>query len=106
MRVGEGFVNPKSGERAIVWPGTDEVAGERLVVGLYLRPQGGMVGRHYHPVLHERFRIIHGQVSFHLNGKQQVAHPGQEVDIPPGTLHDFWNSGETEALVRVEVSPG
>ena len=105
MRVGEVFANPASGERAVVLPGTDEANGDRLVVGLYLRPKGGMVGRHYHPVLHERFRVIQGEVSFHLNGKQQTAHPGQDVDIPPGILHDFWNSGESEALVRIEVSP-
>ncbi len=38
MRAGEVYENPASGERAVVILGTDETAGERLVVDLYLRP--------------------------------------------------------------------
>jgi hypothetical protein len=56
MRAGEVYVNPASGERAVVVLGTEETAGDRLVVDLYLRPNGGMLGRHYHPNLHERFQ--------------------------------------------------
>ncbi len=46
MRAGEVYLNPASGERAVVVLGTDETAGKRLVVDGYLRPGGGMVGRH------------------------------------------------------------
>ena len=105
MRAGEVYVNPASGERAVVVLGTEETGGKRLVVDLYLRPGGGMVGRHYHPSIHERFRVIEGQISFTLNGVQQSAGPGQVVDIPMGTWHDFWNSGSSEALVRIDVQP-
>ena len=105
MHAGEVYINPASGERAIVVLGTDETGGRRLVVDLYLRPGGGMVGRHYHPSIHERFRVTTGQVSFTLNGVEQAAEPEQMVDIPLGTWHDFWNSGSSEALVRVDVRP-
>jgi quercetin dioxygenase-like cupin family protein len=105
MRAGEVYVNPASGERAVVVLGTYETGGKRLVVDAYLRPGGGMVGRHYHPSLHERFNVIHGEVTFTLNDEKHVAQLGQTVDIPQGTLHSFWNSGSTDALVRMDVQP-
>jgi quercetin dioxygenase-like cupin family protein len=105
MQAGEVYTNPASGERAVVVLGTVETGGKRLVVDGYLRPGGGMVGRHYHPSIHERFKVIHGQVSFTINGVEQLAEPGQTVDVPPGTLHSFWNSGSSDALVRMDVQP-
>jgi quercetin dioxygenase-like cupin family protein len=105
MRAGEVYVNPASGERAVVVLGTEETAGDRLVVDLYLRPNGGMLGRHYHPNLHERFQVLKGSVAFTLNGEEKTATPGETVDVPVGALHDFWNPGQTEALVRVDVQP-
>jgi quercetin dioxygenase-like cupin family protein len=105
MRAGEVYVNPASGERAIVVLGTDETKGDRLVVDLHLRPKGVMLGRHYHPAIHEQFRVLHGSVAFTLNGKESKAAEGESVDIPPGTLHDFWNPDTKEAVVRVSVQP-
>jgi quercetin dioxygenase-like cupin family protein len=105
MRAGEVYVNPASGERAVVVLGTDETAGERLVVDLYLRPLGGMVGRHYHPKIREQFRVVAGTLAYTLNGVERIANVGESIDIQPGTLHDFWNPGTEEALVRVYVQP-
>ena len=64
-----------------------------------------MVGRHYHPSIHERFKVIQGQTSYTLNGVEQTAEPGQTVDIPPGALHSFWNSSSSEGLIRFDVQP-
>ena len=105
MRAGEVYVNPASGERAVVVLGTDETAGQRLVVDLYLRPNGGMTGRHYHPEIRERFRVVKGSLAYTLNGAKKTAVVGESVDVAPGTLHDFWNPGAEEALVRVDVQP-
>ncbi len=105
MHAGEVYVNPASGERAVVVLGTDETGGKRLVVDGYLQPGGGMVGRHHHPSIHEQFKVIKGTVSFTLNGAEKTAKPGETVDVPPGTWHSFWNSGSNEALVRMDVQP-
>jgi quercetin dioxygenase-like cupin family protein len=105
MRAGEVYVNPASGERAVVVLGTDETAGKRLVVDLHLRPNGGMIGRHYHPKIREQFRVLTGSLAYTLNGNERIANVGESVDIPPGTLHDFWNPGKEAALVRVDVQP-
>ncbi len=105
MRAGEVYVNPASGERAVVVLGTNETAGKRLVVDLYLRPNGGMVGRHYHPEIREQFRVLVGSLTYTLNGVEKIANVGESIDITPGILHDFWNPGTEEALVRIDVQP-
>jgi mannose-6-phosphate isomerase-like protein (cupin superfamily) len=106
VRSGDVLVNPASGERAVIRVSPAEDEGQRLVVDLYLRPRGGMTGKHYHPTIHERFSVVSGSITFTLDGVQRVAGAGETVDIPPGRVHDFWNSGEAEALARVEVEPG
>jgi quercetin dioxygenase-like cupin family protein len=105
MRAGEVYVNPASGERAVVVLGTNETAGTRLVVDLHLRPNGGMIGRHYHPKIREQFRVLAGSLAYTLNGVEKVANVGDSIDIAPGALHDFWNPGTEEAVVRVDVQP-
>ncbi len=102
---GQVLINPASGERAVIREGTDETEGRRLVVDLHLRPGGGMTGRHYHPVIHERFTVVSGSIRFTLNGVERIAQEGETVDIPPGAVHDFWNVGATEAVARVVVEP-
>jgi len=105
VRSGEVHENPATGERAVVVVGTEETQGKRLVVDLHLRPGGGMTGRHYHPILRERFTVVSGTITFTLGSVQRVAASGETIDIPAGAVHDFWNSGDSEAVARVEVEP-
>lgn len=105
MRAGEVYHNPASGERAVVILGSAETGGSRLVVDLYLRPGGGMTGRHLHPCIQEQFKVIQGPIAFTLHGRKHLAEAGQVIHIAPGTLHDFWNAGPAEGLVRVDVQP-
>ena len=76
---------------------------ERLVVDLHLRPGGGMVGRHHHLGLREVFTVFEGRIAYSLNRQEAFATVGDRVDIPAGTLHDFWKSDACAALVRVDV---
>ncbi len=105
MRAGEVYINPASGERAVVVLGSADTGGQRLVVDLHLRPGGGMTGRHLHPHLHERFEVKKGSIAFTLDGRKHLAEAGRVVDIPPGALHDFWNPTSDEACVRIDVQP-
>ena len=52
-----------------------------------------------------QFTGIKGKVSYTLNRVEYAADLTQTVDIPPGTLHSFWNSGSTEGLIRFDVQP-
>jgi quercetin dioxygenase-like cupin family protein len=104
-RVGDVAENPVTGERAVVIIGTEETGGERLVADLYVRPGGAVVGEHVHPIISETFTVVSGRVGFRIDGAEDVAGPGERLHVPPGTAHDWWNAGDEEARVTVEVSP-
>ena len=69
LKAGEVYENPVTGERAVIWIGTDTTGGERLVVELYVQPGGAVMGEHFHPRMEERFTILRGQVGFRLGGR-------------------------------------
>ena len=59
-----------------------------------------------HAYITERFEVVRGTVRLHLDGRDEPQRPGEAVEVPPGVVHDWWNDGDDEAHVRVEVRPG
>jgi quercetin dioxygenase-like cupin family protein len=105
-RSGDVFLNPVTGERSAVLVGTEDGKGDRLAVRLHVTPGGAVVGEHYHPTITERFRVLAGQIEVSLDGRRDTLGPGADVTIPPGMVHDWWNAGDEEAGVLVDVQPG
>lgn len=105
LKRGEVYENPVTGERAVVRVGTVETKGARLVVNLHLRPGARVPAPHCHPTIYERFTVVPGYVGFTLGRRQEVAEPGQSLEVVSGVVHDWWNAGEAEAQVRVEIEP-
>ena len=104
-RAGDVAENPVTGERAVVRVGTEDSGGGLLVAELFVRPGGAVAGEHVHPTIHEWFTVLEGRVGFRLGGRESAAPVGERLHVPPGTAHDWWNAGEEEARVIVEVSP-
>jgi len=102
----EVYENPVTGERAVVRSKPSPNNGDLMVVDLYIRPGGAVVGEHVHPAIEERFLVLRGRVGFSLGSKKSEAVAGQSVLVPAGVVHDWWNAGAEEALVRVEIRPG
>jgi len=103
--AGDVIENPVTGERVVIRIGTEETGGEYLLVDLYVRPGGAVIGEHVHPAMEERFTVISGRIGFRLAGRETVAEPGVTVFVHCGVAHDWWNAGQEEALVRVVVKP-
>jgi mannose-6-phosphate isomerase-like protein (cupin superfamily) len=99
------LMNHITGERAIVLVGTEESRDGRTVCFLGVRPGGAVVGEHVHPTITERFRVVSGRLCVRVNGAESILGPGDEVTIKPGTAHDWWNAGDVEAQVVVEIDP-
>ena len=105
-KAGQVIENPVTGERVVVRVGTEESEGNLLVADAYVRPGGAVAGEHFHPVIEEYFTVVRGRVGFRLNGRETIAPLGQRLHVPVGMVHDWWNAGEEEAHVVVEIGPG
>jgi mannose-6-phosphate isomerase-like protein (cupin superfamily) len=105
-RRGDVIQNDVTGERAIVLVGTEESHDRRTVCFLGVRPGGAVVGEHVHAALTEHFRVVSGRLCVRIDGAESILGAGDEVTIAPGTAHDWWNAGDVEAQVVVEIDPG
>jgi quercetin dioxygenase-like cupin family protein len=105
MRAGEIYENRVQGDRFVVREGSEDTGGERLVGDLYIRPGGAVAGKHVHAYITERFEVVAGTVRFHVDGRDEFARPGEQVEVPPGVVHDWWNVGDEVAHVLVDIRP-
>lgn len=104
--VGALYENPATGERGVVRVPPRQSNGQLLVVDLYVRPGGAVAGEHVHPAATETFTVVRGELAVRHGGRELRARPGTRLRVPPGVAHDFWNDGDEEARVVVEVRPG
>ena len=105
-KVGDTLHNPVTRERAIVLESPWDSPGRTLVSELRLTPGAAVAGEHLHPAIHEGFEVLEGELGYRLDGEEGRAGPGESIDIPAGTWHDWWHAGEAETVCRVTVSPG
>jgi quercetin dioxygenase-like cupin family protein len=76
-----------------------------LEFDFFLAGRGVIAEEHLHPVQHERFEVIAGQVKGLVAGRARTAGPGDEVTVPPGVRHAWWNAGDETAHLRVQFRP-
>jgi quercetin dioxygenase-like cupin family protein len=106
LEVGEVWENPVTLESAVVLdlPWLNDEG--RAVGQLTAVPGTRVVGEHMHPALVESFSVQEGELTVVRDGQKSVLGTGERAEIQPGVWHDWWNEGDTTALVRVEVTPG
>ena len=106
IEVGEVWENPVTRERArlveLPWDNPDGRAAAELTALVGAR----VVGEHRHPHLVEQFTVLEGELTVKRDGQTSILREGQAAVIQPGVWHDWWNAGDRDALVRVEVTPG
>jgi quercetin dioxygenase-like cupin family protein len=105
-KAGDTIENPITGERVVVRVGTEDSEGELLEVDTYVRPGGAVTGEHIHPAIEETFTVVRGRVGFRFNGRESIAELDRPLRVPAGVAHDWWNAGEEEAHIIVEIRPG
>jgi quercetin dioxygenase-like cupin family protein len=106
IEPGEVWENPVTLERAVIVevPWLNEAG--RVAADLTALPGARVVGEHLHPTLHERFSVQEGELTMLRDGQRSVLRAGEQADIEPGVWHDWWNDGDVDAIVRVEITPG
>ena len=103
---GEVYDNPVAGERLVVRLGNQETGGERLLVDIYVRPGGAVAAEHTHPTLDETITVLKGRVGVSIAGERSIAEPGRKLHVPRNTAHEWWNAGDEEAHILLEITPG
>lgn len=60
---------------------------------------------HVHPHQESRAQVTQGELCFEVDGAVSRLAPGDEIIIPAGTPHRFWNQGSEEAVAIQEFRP-
>lgn len=84
-----------------------ETNGELLRFEQFVQKDHAPIPAHSHGRQEERFTVLSGRMSVKAAGAERVLGPGEEVVIPPGTPHTFWNASEGDDILhhRVELRP-
>jgi quercetin dioxygenase-like cupin family protein len=79
--------------------------GEVLRVEIWAEPGGGVLAEHVHPGHEERYEVLEGEVTFHVDRKPLRLRAGGPVVVPAGVRHRFENTGQQIAHLLVEAEP-
>jgi hypothetical protein len=50
--------------------------------------------------------VLEGELTVKRDDRTSILHQGETAVIEPGVWHDWWNAGDRDARVRVEITPG
>jgi len=106
MRAGDVVWNPLTGEKALLVESGEETGGARIVVDFAVE-KGGFVpgGEHVHDHCSEHFEVHAGRIGYLVDGQERTLGAGEELTVPPGTWHRWWNAGDEEVRIRTRVEP-
>src|SRR5450631_1912175 len=106
IQIGEVWENPVTRERATILELPHKNPEGRATAELTALVGAQVVGEHYHPALVERFTVLEGELTVKRDGQTSVLREGDTAVIEAGVWHDWWNAGNRDARVRVEITPG
>ena len=106
IRVGEVWENPVTRERATILERPWDNPAGRGTAELTALVGARVAGEHRHPALVEQFTVLEGELTVKRDGQTSILRRGETAVIEPGVWHDWWNAGDRDARVRVEVTPG
>ena len=106
IEVGEVWENRVTRERATILELPHRNPAGTAVAELTALVGARVVGEHRHPAIVERFTALEGELTIKRDGRTGVLREGETAVIEPGVWHDWWNAGDRDARVRVEVTPG
>jgi mannose-6-phosphate isomerase-like protein (cupin superfamily) len=86
---------------------TPAETGDRYRLRVTAEPGGGPGidgdGPHIHPILVETFVCRSGTMRARLGKELVDIGPGQDLEVPPGTVHGFVNAGDEPLVVETDV---
>lgn len=105
VNSGDVLEHPVTREKIVFRKTARDTGGELLQMDAYLQSGAFVAAEHIHPLQEERFEVIAGTLRGRVAGKESSSGPGETIVVPKGTPHVWWNSGDDELHVLVEVRP-
>jgi quercetin dioxygenase-like cupin family protein len=102
---GHEIEHPVTGERVVFLDTAGDTNGELVRMEFFVRPGGFVAAEHVHPKQEERFEILEGVARFRIGGNERDGRAGQQIVVPPATPHVWWNAGDDELRMIVEIRP-
>ena len=99
------FYHPIQRDRATFLETSEESGGERTLVELEVAP-GGSNMLHRHNSFSERFEVLEGELTVHVDGQDVKLQPGEVATAPIGSLHHFANTAVAPVTALIELRPG
>ena len=103
--VGAELVNPVSGTRTVFRATGASTGGDHVEVEATYPPGSAVPPRHFHPSQAEHFTVVRGAFATLVDGVERELAPGDELDVPPGALHQMWGAADTETVVLWRTTP-
>jgi quercetin dioxygenase-like cupin family protein len=103
-KPGDELVNP-AGVRLVFDQTSDTTGGELVRVRAFHPPGGEEPIEHYHPFQEEQFRVVSGQITAQLDGRERTYSAGEAFTVAPEVVHAMWNAGPDPAELEWETRP-
>ena len=104
-KQGDKIVNARTGQTMIFLQTGAETNGKLLDVESFNPKSDMREPIHVHPKQESSAKVISGKLHFLVNGKEQIVGPGEQIIIPSGVPHCFWNDDDIEAHSIQQFSP-
>jgi mannose-6-phosphate isomerase-like protein (cupin superfamily) len=106
IAVGEVWENPVNRERLTILERPWDNPSGRTILEMTALVGARVVGEHLHPAIVEKFTVLEGELTVKRNGQTGMLRQGETATAEAGVWHDWWNAGNRDARVRVEITPG
>jgi mannose-6-phosphate isomerase-like protein (cupin superfamily) len=103
--TGQTLSIPLTGERITFLKTARDTQGQRLLYDCRVTSGGSPLPAHVHATQEECFTVFSGVLGVMRGDAKYRLGPGQEIVLPPRVKHQWWNAGDSEVHMRVEVAP-
>src|SRR5579864_2653161 len=102
---GQTITNPVTTEEITFLQTAQDTKGERLLFDCRVGVNGAVLPAHIHATQAENLEVVEGVLGVMLGDSLYILNEGQGITMPANVRHQWWNAGEDEMLIRVDVVP-
>jgi len=99
------FFNPVINDTATFIETSEESNGKHSIVEIELYKSDGPP-LHYHNAFAEKFEVLEGKLYLQIGKQKFVLKVGEQMTVPPGTPHKFYNLTNDKVRFIVSFEPG